>query len=108
MGRDKALLTIDGVAMAVRVAHALTAAGACAVCCIGGDVSALTALGLDAAGGDHPHVGPLGGVLTALARSGSRPVLVAPCDLAAPEASSFRRLIDALRSSDADAAVPVV
>ena len=41
MGRDKATLEIDGVAMATRVAGALTDAGAAEVFCVGGDVQHL-------------------------------------------------------------------
>jgi molybdopterin-guanine dinucleotide biosynthesis protein A len=67
MGTDKALLEVDGVAMAVRVARALDAAGATEVMCIGGDAPALAALGLIVVTDRHPGDGPLGAVITALA-----------------------------------------
>ncbi|MGH9084822.1 MAG: NTP transferase domain-containing protein, partial [Acidimicrobiales bacterium] len=45
MGRDKATLEVGGVAMAVRVADALRAAGADEVRAIGGDAAGLARLG---------------------------------------------------------------
>ena len=66
MGRDKALIEIDGVPMAQRVASALTDGGADPVLCIGGDQDALEAIGLECIPDDHPGEGPLGGFLTAL------------------------------------------
>ena len=47
MGTDKALLEVDGVALARRATDALNAAGATRVVAVGGDASSLTALGLD-------------------------------------------------------------
>jgi molybdopterin-guanine dinucleotide biosynthesis protein A len=84
MGRDKAAIEVDGVAMADRVAAALRAAGAAAVVTVGGT-------GADVVD-DHPGDGPLGGVLTALRWAGDRVVVVAPCDLVAPDASAFAAL----------------
>jgi molybdenum cofactor guanylyltransferase len=66
MGRDKALIEVDGVPMAKRVADALEDGGADPVLCIGGDQAALEALGLEWIPDDHPGEGPLGGFLTAL------------------------------------------
>jgi molybdopterin-guanine dinucleotide biosynthesis protein A len=90
MGRDKALIEVDGRAMAVRVAAALGRAGCAPVIGIGGDATGLAAAGLAAAGVDvvadwWPGQGPLGAIITALlhverARPGAATV-VAACDL---------------------------
>lgn len=102
MGRDKATLEIDGTPMAVRVATALTAAGAHEVACIGPGVDGLAALAED-----EPGSGPLGAIVAALRWAAPRPVVVAACDLVAPDPATFAALIGA-RSPAADAAVPVV
>ncbi len=47
MGRDKALIEIDGEAMVLIAQRALLDAGASQVVTIGGDAVALAALGLD-------------------------------------------------------------
>lgn len=109
MGRDKATLEVGGVAMAVRVADALRAAGADEVRAIGGDAAALERLGLEVQPDDEPARGPLGGTLTAV-RTASRPfVAVLACDLLAPSAAAIEATVTALRSRpDAVGAVPVV
>lgn len=89
MGTDKALLLVEGVAMARRVADALRAGGCEQVVAIGGDTERLAALGLDVVPDETPGEGPLGGILTALhalvgtgvtAPQGAI-VVVAACDL---------------------------
>jgi molybdopterin-guanine dinucleotide biosynthesis protein A len=87
MGRDKASIPVDGVAMAVRVAEALLAAGAARVACIGPAVGALPAVA-----DDHPGEGPLGGVLTAARWAAGAVVVVAPCDLLHPDPAAFAAL----------------
>jgi molybdopterin-guanine dinucleotide biosynthesis protein A len=97
MGRDKAAIEVDGVAMADRVAAALAAAGASAVVRVGGPAGDVA--------DDHPGEGPLGGVLTALRWAAAEQVLVvAPCDLVSPAPAAFAALVDALGGSAA--AVP--
>jgi molybdopterin-guanine dinucleotide biosynthesis protein A len=109
MGSDKALLPIDGVAMAVRVARVLRAAGAAEVRCIGGDKGALTALGLDVVADEHPGEGPLGALITALSALAHPIVVLAPCDLVAPDPAVASALLAALFDAPAaDAAIPVV
>lgn len=66
MGRDKALLEVDGVAMATRVAGAIAARGCHPVVAIGGDAAGLASVGLDVIADRWPGQGPLGGILTAL------------------------------------------
>jgi molybdopterin-guanine dinucleotide biosynthesis protein A len=83
MGTDKALLEVDGVPMAKRVADALLEGGCDDVVCIGGDRAALKGLGLRATADDHPGEGPLGGLLTALENADSyheHYIVVSACD----------------------------
>jgi molybdopterin-guanine dinucleotide biosynthesis protein A len=108
MGRDKALLRVDGVPMARRVVRALLDAGANDVVCVGGDVDGLQSVGLRALPDDHPGEGPLAGFVTGLAWSTAPITLITPCDLATPEAQSFRALTAALSDNEAVAAVPIV
>ena len=68
MGRDKSLLPVHGAPMVMHVVSALRSAGCDPVQAIGGDAPALAALGLDVVGDGHPGEGPLGGVITALAK----------------------------------------
>jgi molybdopterin-guanine dinucleotide biosynthesis protein A len=84
MGRDKAAIEVDGVAMADRVVASLVAAGASSVVTVGGAGADLD--------DDHPGAGPLGAVLTSLRWAAGRVVVVAPCDLVAPDASAFAAL----------------
>ncbi|MEY2422939.1 MAG: hypothetical protein QOI95_3006 [Acidimicrobiaceae bacterium] len=108
MGRDKALLVVDGEPMARRVARALTEAGAAEVLCVGGDIDALRALGLVAIDDEHADAGPLSGVLTGMAAASEPITVVAPCDLVDPTERSFRDLVRALAAGEAMAAVPIV
>jgi molybdopterin-guanine dinucleotide biosynthesis protein A len=108
MGRDKALLPVEGVPMALRVAHALQEAGASEIACVGGDAEGLRALGVDVIDDGHPGEGPLGGFITALAWAHESLTVISPCDLATPEARSFRDLVEALAASDALASLPIV
>jgi molybdopterin-guanine dinucleotide biosynthesis protein A len=102
MGRDKALVEVDGVALARRVADALVAAGCARVLAIGGDAPALGALGLDPVPDRWPGEGPLGGLATALGAAADADVVVlAPCDWLHPTAAVVTRLVDGLRF-DAD------
>jgi molybdopterin-guanine dinucleotide biosynthesis protein A len=104
MGRDKALLVVDGTTMASRVAAALRAAGADDVCCIG-----MAVPGEAFVADDHPGEGPLGGVLTALRWSPAGVVVVAACDLLAPEPGALARAAAELVAHPAaGVAVPVV
>ena len=70
MGRDKALIEIDGVPMVRRVAVALREAGARTVIAVGGDAprlaEALAGLDVRLVPDDTPGAGPLAGLLTAL------------------------------------------
>ncbi|HEV7719921.1 MAG TPA: NTP transferase domain-containing protein, partial [Iamia sp.] len=103
MGRDKALVPIDGVALARRVADALVAGGCVRVLAVGGDAAALAALGLEPVLDRWPGEGPLGGLATALSATdeGDRLVL-APCDLLHPSAV-VAALLGALAAPEVEA-----
>ena len=115
MGTDKATVVVDGVAMARRVADALASAGAVDVVAVGGDASALTALGLRTVPDRWPGEGPLGGIVTALddiatgALDGAI-LVVAACDLPALTPAVVVDLVAELAAAPVDlgAAVPVV
>jgi molybdenum cofactor guanylyltransferase len=89
MGRDKATIEVDGVAMAERVAAALRGAGARAVGFIGSTVPDL-----------YPGDGPLGGIVTALRWASDDVVVIAPCDMPWIQARHVRALADALGDHD--------
>ena len=110
MGRDKALLPVDGVAMAVRVAEVLALAGAADVVAIGGDADGLTKLGLRVVPDDEPGDGPFPATLTALRVATAPVVMVVSCDLLAPDAASMRATVAALEASPESVvgAVPLV
>lgn len=109
MGRDKALIEIDGVAMAARVVEALRLAGATSVCLVGGDATALSSLGVPVCADDHPGAGPLGATVTALDATASDVVMVMACDLVHPSATAIAVTVQALLAHpEALGAVPVV
>jgi molybdenum cofactor guanylyltransferase len=99
MGVDKATVSVDGVAMARRMADALGAAGCSAVVAVGGDGDALRSLGLDYVDDRYPGEGPLGGVLTALGL-GSPAVVVVACDLPNVQPATIEALVAALGDHD--------
>jgi molybdopterin-guanine dinucleotide biosynthesis protein A len=109
MGRDKALLVVDGEPMVRRVVRAVRSAGAAAVVTVGGDEAGLTAALLPVQGVravlDHdPGEGPLGGILTGLVTLDHEVVLVVSCDLLAPDPTAMAATVRAL-ADDPTAAV---
>ena len=101
MGRDKAVIQIEGARMVDRVAAALAAAGCSNVVAIGprqlaGDLAHIDDL--------YPGEGPLGGVLTAMGSVASVDawLCVVACDLPWLDVDS----IDALHRAAASAAAP--
>jgi molybdenum cofactor guanylyltransferase len=103
MGADKALVEVDGVAMAERVARALSAGGCSPVAFVGGDTSRLGRFGRPTHADRWPGEGPLGGVLTAITAANGDDVVVAACDLPCLDGPTIERLIAA-----ADVGVDVV
>ena len=107
MGRDKALLPIDGRAMALRVADALWSAGAAEVVAQGGDPDALASLGMLVRQDREPGGGPLPATLQALDETVRDIVVVLSCDLLHPAPAVIGSLVAALRGApDVGAAVP--
>lgn len=106
MGRDKALIEVDGVAMVTIAVEALRDAGAADVVVIGGDRSAIEALGHRWVPDLHPGEGPLGGIITALSAATADVVAVLACDHIAAAAPAVRIVVGAL--GDGDVAIPVV
>jgi molybdopterin-guanine dinucleotide biosynthesis protein A len=105
MGRDKAFIEIDGRALALRVADALSAAGATEVFAVGGDLDRLRAVGLVARPDRVSGEGPLAGIVTALEQTDAELVVVAACDLVSVTPASVSELLGAL-TDDADAVIP--
>lgn len=66
MGRTKALVEVDGIPLADRVATALRGGGCDPVVAIGGDPEELAALSVPVVPDRHPGHGPLGGILHGL------------------------------------------
>jgi molybdenum cofactor guanylyltransferase len=83
MGRDKALVVVDGVAMGARMVGTLRLAGCDPVVFVGGEPGLLDPLGADVVADIAPGEGPLGGVVTALdhfAHTADH-VVVVSCDM---------------------------
>ncbi len=105
MGRTKALVDVDGVPMAQRVANALTSGGCGDIAIVGGSVSELVALGLPVVADGAPGEGPLGGVITALRHfTEASHVLVSACDLPLLDAATVRNLLQAAQDDPGRAA----
>lgn len=96
MGREKALVEVDGVAMADRVIAAVRGAGVDSVVVYGGDTDVLSGLTARVVADVHPGEGPVGGVLGALKHfeATATHVLVLACDLARMDSTTLRSLID--------------
>ncbi len=97
MGRTKALIAVDGRAMADRVIDAARSVGADPVVLIGGDPTELSGLGATVIADLHPGDGPVAGVLGALRHfeGVADRVLVLPCDLAYVSAETLLPLLHA-------------
>ena len=102
MGRTKALIELDGVPMARRVANALAVAGCGSVFAYGGDPVELEPLGMPVLPDRHPGCGPLGGVLGALELFAESDlhldgIFVVACDLPALRGGHLAGMVDTLR-----------
>lgn len=95
MGRDKALVEVAGIALAVRAATVLRDAGCDPVWCQGGDGAALTALGLAWLPDPLPGEGPVTAVAGVLARlpAPAEGAVVVACDLPDLTAAAVRGLV---------------
>jgi molybdopterin-guanine dinucleotide biosynthesis protein A len=113
MGRDKALLVVDGRPMALRVVTAAAAAGAATIVAVGGDGSRLrTLFGPGVSAGhttgaksvgwvadDRPGEGPLAAIVTALDHLTEPVVLVVSCDLVDPDPRAMAATVAALEAA---------
>ena len=93
MGSDKALIELDGVALAVRVARCLQAGG-CISAHLVGRQPELAQLGLPVLVDEGPDRHPLRGVAAALSHSRTDLALFAPCDLISLTPHSVGLLLD--------------
>jgi molybdopterin-guanine dinucleotide biosynthesis protein A len=111
MGRTKALIEIDGVPMAGRVAAALRGAGCISVVAYGGTPVELASLDLPVLADRYPGTGPLGGVLGVLELFAASDleiggVFVTACDLPALRPADLIGIVEAARAHpDADVVV---
>lgn len=105
MGRDKAFVEIDGVAMVVRAASVLRAAGCQPVFAVGGDRHALATVGIEFVADLHPGEGPVGGVITALEACDAPAIVVVACDLPYLTVHTVRSLVSAAGAAQATVAV---
>ena len=105
MGRNKAMLALDGMPMLVRTSHLVEAvAGKPTVI---GNLGDATGCGLVSIADDWPGAGPLGGIATALRASGAPWNLVVACDLPYLTRPWLEFLVGRALASNADAVVPM-
>jgi len=105
MGRDKALLEIDGVPMIVRTARLVESVAGPPI--VVGSPETYHPLRLRAIRDDWPGAGPLGGIATALRASESSWNLVVACDLPYVTKEWLAFLIGRGTGSHADAVLPM-
>jgi molybdopterin-guanine dinucleotide biosynthesis protein A len=105
MGRDKALLELEGVALIVRTARLVESAAE--RCAIIGDTVRLEGLELFVIDDEFPGAGPLGGIATALRASQAEWNLIVACDLPYLTREWLEFLIGHAMQSDADAMLPM-
>jgi molybdenum cofactor guanylyltransferase len=102
MRRTKALIEVDGVPMATRVATALRSAGCIDVVAYGGDRDELAPLGLPVLPDRYPGAGPLGAVIGALELLEQQDadgfgMFVVACDLPALTGEHLAGMVRAVR-----------
>jgi molybdopterin-guanine dinucleotide biosynthesis protein A len=105
MGRDKALLELDGEPLAARTAR--TAAEAAGRAYIVGPAAVYGHLGYPCLDERFPGLGPLSGLDAALRSGLATWCLLLACDMPGLDAASLRRLLDLAEPSGCDAAVTV-
>ncbi len=104
MGRDKALLELDGVPLVVRAARVVESVAGNAT--VIGHPEILRTLQLRAIADDWPGAGPLGGIATALRASEAQWNLIVACDLPYLTRAWLDFLKGRALASQADAVVP--
>jgi len=101
MGCDKATFSVDGTAMANRVAAAAREAGAGEVLMVGGPQSRAKSLEGTWKKDAFPGEGPLGGVITALKSSSHDAVVVLSCDMPFITSAVISSLVRGLNDAQA-------
>jgi len=105
MGRDKALLELDGAALVVRTARLVeTVSGTMTIV---GAPESLGGLGFTVLADDWPGAGPLGGIATALHASNASWNLIVACDLPYLTKAWLEHIVARALASAADAVLPM-
>jgi len=104
MGRDKALLPIQGRTLVERVARAVEAAAGSVV--LVGNPALSECTGYPAIPDIYPGEGPLGGILTALRHTGAEWNLVTACDMPELTPAFLTYLFDTALRSGGDIVMP--
>lgn len=105
MGRDKALLELNGEPLVVRAAQLVeTLAGTPTIV---GAPERLGGLGFTVIADDWPGAGPLGGIATALHASSSAWNLIVACDLPYLTKAWLENIVGLALESSADAVLPM-
>jgi molybdopterin-guanine dinucleotide biosynthesis protein A len=104
MGRDKALLTLEGEPLVARIAGIVEAVTGSAT--IIGPPERYAHLGFEVIADRVAGAGPLGGIETALGLGRAPWNLVLACDLPAVDAALLRLLVDRAAGSRADCVIP--
>ena len=104
MGRDKALLSLDGEPLLVRMAHRVAKVAGSVV--IVGPAERYAHLGFEVVPDRILGAGPLGGIDTALALGRAKWNLVVACDLPAVAPAFLAALLERTRESQADCVMP--
>jgi molybdenum cofactor guanylyltransferase len=105
MGRDKALLPLNGCPLAMWIARAVAQSAGTAT--LVGPPERYSGMGFPAIPDLFPGEGPLGGILTALRHSNAEWNLIVACDMPNIDAALLSRLLDAAKQSSPDALLPV-
>jgi len=105
MGREKGLLEICGEPMVVRTARLV--ACVCGSAAIVGPPEHYGHFGYPALADEQPHLGPLGGVATALGHATAQWNLILACDMPYLTADWLRFLLSKARASRARVILPV-
>jgi molybdenum cofactor guanylyltransferase len=105
MGRDKALLELDGVPLLLRTVGLIESVLPRPT--VIGHLEAYESLGLEVLPDDWPGAGPLGGMATALRNSRTLWSLVVACDLPYLTKAWLRYLVGRALASEAEAVLPV-
>ena len=104
MGRDKALLSLDGEPLLVRMAHRVAEVAGSVV--VVGPAERYAHLGFEVVPDRVPGAGPLGGIDTVLALGRGNWNLVVACDLPAVAPTFLAALLERTRKSQADCVMP--